>query len=62
MPAKTATLSVRIPPEVKEAAERAAAADDRSVSVYVDRMLREHLFAAGFLDKSVYYAGTVPSK
>lgn len=47
--AKTASLGFRIPDEVKEALERAAKADDRSVSSLVERILKQWLTEKGFL-------------
>lgn len=47
--AKTAALAFRVQDEVKAALEKAAAADDRSVSNLTDRILRDWLTAKGFL-------------
>lgn len=47
--AKTAALSFRIPDELKEALERAAKDDDRSVSSLVERILRAWLTDKGYL-------------
>ena len=41
--AKTAALGFRIPEEIKDALEKAAAADDRSVSALVTIILRDWL-------------------
>jgi hypothetical protein len=46
---KTSAISVRVPAEVKAAAEKAAAADSRSVASYVEKLLTEHLRKSGFL-------------
>jgi predicted HicB family RNase H-like nuclease len=46
---KTSAISVRVPDEVKAAAEKAAAADGRSVASYVEKLLTEHLRKSGFL-------------
>jgi hypothetical protein len=46
---KTSAISVRVPDEVKAAAEKAAAADSRSVASYVEKLLTEHLRKSGFL-------------
>jgi hypothetical protein len=54
--ARTNPLGVRVEPEIKEALERAAADDDRSVSSLVERFLREALIARGYLPKP----GTAP--
>lgn len=47
--AKQAALSFRIPDEIKEALDRAAAADDRSVSSLVTIILRDWLREQGHL-------------
>jgi predicted transcriptional regulator len=47
--AKQAALSFRIPDEMKEALDRAAAADDRSVSSLVTIILRDWLKEKGFV-------------
>jgi hypothetical protein len=49
--ARTNPLGVRVEPEIKEALERAAADDDRSVSSLVERFLRDALVARGYLAK-----------
>jgi hypothetical protein len=46
---RTASIALRIPPAIKEALERAAAADGRSVSNYVERLIRADLQVKGFL-------------
>lgn len=46
---KQTALSFRIPEEMKEAVERAAAADDRSVSSLVTIILRDWLRDKGYL-------------
>lgn len=43
------TLSVRVDPAVRDALERAAHADDRSVTGYVSLILTRHLKAEGYL-------------
>lgn len=43
--------SMRLDPEVKEALEKAATADDRSVSSLVERILKEWLRERGYLPK-----------
>lgn len=48
---KTANLALRISPELKAAAERAAKEDRRSVSSYVEKVLAADLEAKGFLPK-----------
>lgn len=42
-------VSIRLPSDVKAALMKAAKADDRSISKYVERVLIEHLRKAGFL-------------
>ncbi|MBB5695512.1 ribbon-helix-helix domain-containing protein [Muricoccus pecuniae] len=49
--AKGAVLSFRINDDTKEAITRAAAAEDRSVSYIVERVLRAWLEERGFLKK-----------
>lgn len=46
--AKDAVLSFRIPSELKAALEQAAAADERSVSALVTRILREWAEQRGY--------------
>lgn len=47
--AKTSAISVRVPDDVKAAAEKAAADDDRSLASYVERLLTHHLREKGYL-------------
>ena len=47
--ARTNPLGVRVQPDIKAALERAAAADDRSVSSLVERILRAWLIERGHL-------------
>jgi len=49
--AKTSAISVRVPDDVKEAAEKAAAADDRSLASFVEKVLKDHLRKTGYLKK-----------
>jgi len=42
-------LAFRVNPEIKDALEKAATADDRSVSSLVERILRDWLRASGYL-------------
>jgi hypothetical protein len=49
--AKTPSLGVRVLPEVKEALERAARDDDRSVSSMVERIISVWLRERGYLPK-----------
>lgn len=48
---KDASLTVRLPPEVKAAMAKAAAADDRPISQWLLRLLVAHLKRAGHLPK-----------
>jgi hypothetical protein len=40
---KTAQINLRIDPSLKEAAERAAADDNRSLTSLVEKLLKDHL-------------------
>jgi hypothetical protein len=44
-------LIIRIAPEIKAAIQKAAQADERSVTVWVERTLAAHLRQHGFLKK-----------
>ena len=44
---KTATINVRISPELKDAAERAAAKDRRSLTSLIEKLLDDHLREVG---------------
>lgn len=46
---KSHPVSVRLPPEVKAAAEAAAKADTRSLSSFVEKVLTDYLKTNGFL-------------
>ncbi len=46
---KTAAIGVRVDPHVKEAAERAAADDHRSVASLLEKLLTEYLTEKGYL-------------
>jgi hypothetical protein len=46
---KTATLAVRMEPCLKEAAERAAADDHRSLTQFLDKLLTDYLRPRGYL-------------
>lgn len=50
--AKTAPLGLRISPEIKEALERAARDDDRSIASYVERVLVAHLRGMNYIPKT----------
>jgi hypothetical protein len=42
-------VSVRLPPDVKAAAERAAKDDTRSLSSFIEKTITDHLRAKGYL-------------
>lgn len=46
---KTAQVNLRIRPELKEAAERAASEDQRSLTSLVEKVLTDHLREKGYL-------------
>jgi hypothetical protein len=46
---KSLPVSVRLPPQVKAAAEAAAKDDTRSLSSYLEKLLTEHLRKKGYL-------------
>jgi hypothetical protein len=46
---KTATLNLRIDPDIKAALERAAADDHRNVTQLVELLVMRHLRAGGYL-------------
>ncbi len=46
---KSLPVSVRLPPEVKGAAEKAAREDTRSLSSFLEKLLTDHLRAKGYL-------------
>lgn len=48
---KTAILNLRISPELKSAAEKAAADDHRSLTSLIEKLLTDHLKAHGYLPK-----------
>jgi uncharacterized protein (DUF1778 family) len=49
MSEKTATLNFRVPPYLKAALERAAAADNRSLTGLVEKLIIDHCKKHGFL-------------
>ena len=49
MAKRTALLTMRIEPEVKEAAEEAASDDRRTLSAFVEKLLVERLSKLGYL-------------
>ncbi|WP_185933354.1 hypothetical protein [Rhizobium sp. P007] len=48
---KTAALSIRIPEALKQAIEKAASEDRRSVASFVEGVLEAHLKEKGYLPK-----------
>ncbi len=48
---KSATLNLRIDPDIKEAAETAAADDRRSLTSLVEKLLIDYLRKRGYLAK-----------
>lgn len=50
-PAKSATLNFRVAPALKQAAERAAKADHRSLTSLVEKLLTDYCRDRGFLKK-----------
>ncbi len=49
---KTAQVNLRIAPTLKEAAERAAADDKRSLTSLVEKLLDDHLRQKGYISRS----------
>ena len=49
---KSLPVSLRLPPEVKAAAEKAAKEDTRSLSSYLEKLLTDHLRSEGYLPDS----------
>jgi hypothetical protein len=49
---KTAQVNLRIDPSLKAAAEKAAAADQRSLTSLVEKLLTDYLKKHGFLSKT----------
>ena len=47
--ARTAAISLRVEPFLKEALDAAAKADERTMAQYVERLLTAHLRDKGFL-------------
>lgn len=50
---KTAQVNLRILPELKAAAEKAAADDHRSLTSLIEKLLTDHLKAKGYLTPEV---------
>jgi hypothetical protein len=48
---RTANIGIRVEPAIKDAAEKAAAADHRSVASLIEKLLVEHLRATGYLPR-----------
>jgi hypothetical protein len=48
---KTAQVNLRMNPSLKEAAEKAAANDQRSLTSLIEKLLTEHLKRKGYLPK-----------
>jgi hypothetical protein len=48
---KTAQVNLRIRPELKEAAERAATEDQRTLTSLVEKLLMDHLRDKGYLPR-----------
>lgn len=48
---KDAQVNLRIQPSLKEAAEKAAADDQRSLTSLIEKLLVDHLKANGYLRK-----------
>jgi hypothetical protein len=48
---KTAQVNLRMNPTLKEAAEKAAADDQRSLTSLVEKLLTEHLKRKGYLPR-----------
>src|SRR5947207_6109895 len=49
---KSATLNLRIDPELKKAAEKAAADDRRPLTTLIEKMLSDYLKRRGYLESS----------
>jgi len=48
--AKTANIAMRIDPDIKEALEKAAKMDRRSVSSYIERLIADDLRKKGLIE------------
>jgi len=48
---KTATLNLRIDPDLKAAADKAAADDQRSLTSLIEKLLTDYLKKNGYLPK-----------
>jgi hypothetical protein len=49
---KSLPVSIRLPPSVKAAAEKAAGDDTRSLSSFIEKLLTDHLKRKGYLGGS----------
>jgi hypothetical protein len=48
---KSAQVNLRLEPALKEAAEKAAAADHRSLTSLIEKLIADHLKATGYVRK-----------
>ena len=55
--ARTANIGIRVEPDLKEAADRAAADDHRSVASLVEKLLIEYLEREGYLKRPATQRG-----
>jgi hypothetical protein len=49
---KTAVINIRVEPSLKEAAERAAKADRRSLTTFIEKLIEDHLREHGPMPSS----------
>ena len=49
---KTAAISIRVAPEIKEAVKKAAEDDRRTLASFVEKLLVDHLKEKGYLDSN----------
>jgi hypothetical protein len=54
---KTGTINIRVDSALKEAAERSAKDDHRTITGLIEKLLSEHLKAQGYLPSSGKPAG-----
>ena len=50
--ARTASIGIRVEPSVKEAVEKAAKADDRTVAQWIERLMIRELRENGYLPQA----------
>jgi hypothetical protein len=50
--ARTASIGIRVEPEVKAAVEKAAKADDRTVAQWIERLMIRELRENGYLPQT----------